>query len=180
MDEEREPTIEELKEEAQAIEIPVDQDEDEVGKEEAQREDVNVVDAMRELGRQFAQTIQTAWDSEERRNVEREMREGMREFGDEVNKVLREVRESPAAKKVQEEAGDVRTRVESGEITYTVKKSMVDGLNWLSVEMAKLAEQFSPPAKDVPETEAEAAAEAMREAAEPISEDEIIIEEDEA
>lgn len=146
MTEEREPTVEELK----AEEIPVE--EEEAGPEK-KAEQQDVAAALGELGRQFGETIQAAWNSQERQEFEREVREGMRHFGDEVNKALREARESPTAKRVKEEADEVRTRVESGDVTRRARSGLVDGLQWLSQELARLAEQFSPPEKEPPATE---------------------------
>lgn len=142
MNEEHDPNIEELKEQ-ERIEISVEEEEVEKGAPEA-----DVSDALRDLGRQFAETIQTAWNSQERKEFEQEVREGVRRFGDEVNKVFTEAKESPTVKKAKEEAQEVRTRVESGEVTRKARGGLVEGLQWLSQELARLAEQFSLPEKE--------------------------------
>ncbi len=142
MSEEQDPNIEELKEQ-ERIEISVEEEEVEKGAPEA-----DVSDALRDLGRQFAETIQAAWNSQERKEFEQEVREGVRRFGDEVNKVFTEAKESPTVKKAKEEAEEVRTRVESGEVTRKARGGLVEGLQWLSQELARLAEQFSPPEKE--------------------------------
>ncbi|HSM57608.1 MAG TPA: hypothetical protein VK879_15755 [Candidatus Sulfomarinibacteraceae bacterium] len=142
MTEEHEPNVEELKSE-ERIKIEVEEEEPFKTEKGAPRADVS--DALRDLGRQFAETLQSAWNSQERREFEAEVKEGVRRFGDEVNKVFSEAKESPTAKKVKEEAEDVRGRVESGELGRKARSSMVEGLQWLSQELARLAEQFSPP-----------------------------------
>lgn len=141
MTEEQNPNIDELKEQ-ERIEISVEEEDVEKGAPEA-----DVSDALRDLGRQFAETIQTAWNSQERKEFEQEVREGVRRFGDEVNKVFSEAKESPTVKKAKEEAEEVRTRVESGEVSRKARSGLVEGLQWLSQELARLAEQFSPPEK---------------------------------
>lgn len=141
MAEEQNNNIDDLKEE-ERIKIEVEEEEVEKGAPEG-----DVSDALRDLGRQFAETIQTAWNSQERREFEQEVREGVRRFGDEVNKVFSEAKESPTVKKAKEEAEEVRTRVESGEVTRKARSGLVEGLQWLSQELARLAEQFSPPEK---------------------------------
>jgi hypothetical protein len=145
MTEENGPTLEELK--AEQAEIPVEEME-EPTKGEAR---TDVSEALRDLGRQFAETLQRAWQSEERKEFEQDVREGMRRFGDEVNKVIGEARESPAAQRAREEAEEVRTKVESGEFSRKARGTLVEGLQWMSDELAKLAEQFNPPEKG-PET----------------------------
>lgn len=146
MTEEREPTVEELK----AEEIPVE--EEDTGPEK-KVEQQDVAAALGELGKQFAETIQAAWNSQERKEFEKEVREGVRHFGDEVNKALREARESPTANRLKEEADEVRTRVESGDVARRARSGLVDGLHWLSQELARLSEQFSPPEKEPQATE---------------------------
>lgn len=148
MTEEHDPNIEDLKAQ-ERIEIPV---EDEEPQKDAPQSEVS--DALRDLGKQFAETIQTAWNSQERKEFEQEVREGVRRFGDEVNKVFNEAKESPTVKKAKDEATEVRTRVESGEVTRKARGGLVEGLQWLSQELARLAEQFSPPEKG-PETMSE-------------------------
>ena len=138
--------IDELKEEAKNA-IPVEE-EIVLTKEEIQDEAEDVADAFRDFGRQFAETIRSAWNSEERLELERELREGVQGFAEEVGKVLREAKESPAAKKIKEEAGEVKTRVEVKEVSRKARSGLVEGLTWLSQELAKLAEQFTPPAED--------------------------------
>ena len=145
MTEQHDPNIEDLKAQ-ERIEIPVEEEETQQTKGTGAPE-ADVPDALRDLGRQFAETIQAAWNSQERKEFESEVREGVRRFGDEVNKVFAEAKESPAAKKVKEEATEVRTRVESGEVTRKARSGLVEGLQWLSQELARLAEQFSPPEK---------------------------------
>lgn len=142
MMEERDPNIEDLKAQ-ERIEIPVE-DEETYQEKETPKAGADVSDALRDLGRQFAETIQAAWNSQERKEFEVEVREGVRRFGDEVNKVFTEAKESPAAKKVKEEASEVRTKVETGEVTRKARSGLAEGLHWLSQELARLSEQFSP------------------------------------
>jgi hypothetical protein len=149
MTEHNEPNIDELKEE-ERIHIPIEDEDAEGYKQRGEgAHGPDIADALRDLGRQFAETVQSAWNSQERKEFEVELREGVRRFGDEVNKVLNEAKESPAARKVKDEATEVRTKVESGEVTHKVRSGLVQGMHWLSQELERLAEQFSPPEKGV-------------------------------
>lgn len=143
------PNIDELKEQ-ERVEITIEEDEVEAKKEEVQ---ADVSEALRNLGRQFAETIQTAWNSQERREFESEVREGVEHFADEVQKVFREAKESKPVKKVKEEATEAKDRVETKELSRKARSSVVDGLQWLSQELGRLAEQFSPPEEKEPEEE---------------------------
>ncbi|MEZ4643345.1 MAG: hypothetical protein R3E31_11545 [Chloroflexota bacterium] len=138
------PSVEEIKERLK-VEIPVDE---EAAKAEEKKADV--VEELKGLGRQFAETLQSAWNSEERQKIESEIREGVQSFVGEVDKVIREARESDVATKVKSEAAKVKTRVETGEFSKKARDGFVQGLQWLSEELGKLAEQFNPKEKEPP------------------------------
>ena len=83
--------VEEIKERLK-VEIPVD--EEPVSKTTAQEESsVDIVAELRDLGKQFATTLETAWNSEERQRVENEVRDGLKSFVDEVDKMIGDVRD---------------------------------------------------------------------------------------
>lgn len=140
MSDEQIPSVEEIKERLK-IEIPV---EEEATKGENQSD---VAAELKNLGRQFAEALQSAWRSEERMRAETEIRKGMKSFVDEVDKVIREAKTSPAAARVKEEAVQVKERVETGEIGRKTRAGIVEGLQWLSEELGNLADQFTLPEK---------------------------------
>ena len=137
-----------------AEEIPVEEEEMAgASKQSMAGEDVDVSAELKNLGRQLAETFKTAWASEERKKVEGEIRQGVKTFVDEMDKAIREVKKSPAAQKVREEAAEIKTRAESGELSQKTKANMAQGLRWLSEELEKLANQFTPQEKQPPAEE---------------------------
>lgn len=135
MTEQETPSVEEIKARLK-VEIPVE--------EEAPKKGAgDVTEELKMLGRQFAETLQSAWNSEERHRVESQVREGMKSFAGEIDKVIREVKESPAAAKVKEEAEQLKARTESAEFSHKARKGVSQGLQWLSEELGKLADQFT-------------------------------------
>ena len=138
MSDEQVPDVKELKERLK-IEIPV---EEEVSK--ADLKDIDVAAELKDLGRQFANTLRTAWESQERQRIETEIREGVKSFADEVDKVIREVKESQTAARVREEAEQVANKVESSDVGRKARTGLAQGLQWLSEELGKLAGQFTP------------------------------------
>jgi phenylalanyl-tRNA synthetase alpha subunit len=111
----------------------------------------SVADELQSLGKQVAETLKTAWESEERHKIEAEVKEGVRSFANEIDKVIREARESQAAQRVREEASDVKVKVKSGEVSDKARGGLVQGLRWLSEELGKLADQFTVKEKEVDE-----------------------------
>lgn len=140
------PSVEEIKARLK-VEIPV---EEEAAKAETPSRDV--VEELKGLGKQFAETVQTAWNSEERHKVEGEIREGVKSFANEVDKALRQLKESEVTTRVKGEAVEVKTKVESSDLGRKAREGLVQGLQWLSEELGKLANQFTPAEKEPPQT----------------------------
>jgi hypothetical protein len=108
------------------------------------KEKPDLVGELSSLGRQLGETISTAWNSEERQRFEREVKEGVQSFAQEVDKAFREVRESPAAKKAKDEASGFKSRVNEADLGQKTQSSIAQGLTWMSIELGNLAEQFAP------------------------------------
>lgn len=135
------PVIDQLKEEERLkIDIPVEE-EASGGKTGSE---ADIVEEFKRLGRQFADTLEGIFTSDEAKRMENELRAGMKGFADEVEKAFHQVKESPAATRVKEEAGAAKDRVETGEIGRKAQEGVVSGLRWLSDELEKLAGQFTP------------------------------------
>ena len=144
MSEEQTPDIEEIKE---RIDIPFEEESIEDLKAEEKAGGPDVVEEFKKLGRHFAETFESIWNSEERVRVENEIREGVHSFADEVDKVMREARSSATAEKLQGEAAEMKARAESSDYGMMARDTVVQGLGWLSVEFGNLAEQFAAPEK---------------------------------
>lgn len=151
MTEETTPSVEEIKARLK-VEVPVE--EEEVTKADVQTPDVTV--ELREFGRQFADTIRTAWNSTERQRLENELRDGMRSFADEVDKAIQEIKASPAADRVKSEAVQVREKVEASDVGHKARSGVAQGLQSLSEQLGKLAERFTPVEKPVVDSEEQA------------------------
>jgi len=108
---------------------------------------VDVAAELRKLGRQMVDTLETAWNSEERQRFEKEVREGMHSFASEIDKAIKEVRESEATDKVKTEASQVADKVQTSEPGQKAKEGLAKSLKWLSEELDALSAKFTPPAK---------------------------------
>jgi hypothetical protein len=144
MSDEQMPDVDELKARLKAEETYVPVDEDVAAKkEDEKRESGDIAEALRNLGQQFANTMQAAWDSAERKEIEKELREGMQQFSAEVDKAFQQAKTSPAGQRAQEEAAELKDSFEKGELAPKIQGSLVQGLHWLSDELGKLADQFA-------------------------------------
>lgn len=148
MSEEQLPSVEEIKSRLRS-EIPVEEEVEALKGEEKTADDIAA--ELQSLGRQVAETIQRAWRSEERQKIEQEVRVGVKSFVAEIDKAIHEARESQAAARLKEEASEVKARVERSDLSRKARGGLVQGMQWLSEELAKLAEQFSPANDEVDE-----------------------------
>lgn len=146
------PIIDQLKEDERLkIDIPM---EDEPLKSGKSTDSADIVEEFKRLGHQFAVTLEGIFNSDEAKRVETEVRAGMKSFADEVEKAFNQAKDSPAAARMKDEAAGVKERVETGEIGHKAQEGMVSGLRWLSTELEKLANQFTPADKgEQPPTE---------------------------
>ena len=97
-----------------------------------------------ELGKKLRNTINTAWTSEERLKVQKEVEAGLVRLRDEMNAAAKTVRESETGHKVEAEVMRVKADVESGKVTDEVRKGIVTGLRTLGEALDKLANNFTP------------------------------------
>ena len=82
------PIVDQLKEDERLkIDIPVE--EDATGGAKTAHAHTDLMDEFKRLGRQFGDTLQSAFNSEEARRMETELRAGMKTFADEVERVFR-------------------------------------------------------------------------------------------
>ena len=140
------PIIDHLKDEERIkIDIPFEED-----AADAKAGATDVVEEFKRLGRQFADTLEGIFNSEEARRVETEVRAGMKSFAGEVEKVFNQAKENPTASRMKEEATGMKDRMETGEIGRKTQEGMVGGLRWLSTELEKLANQFTPVDDETP------------------------------
>jgi hypothetical protein len=137
------------------IEIKIEEDVDQLKADEKTSKRPDLVFEFQTLGRSFAEAFESAWNSEERKRVEDEVRAGVQTFADEVDKVIREAKNSPTGERVSKEADDMATKFETSEFGRRALEGLSQGLSWMSVEMGKLAEQFKPEEKAPEEAEEE-------------------------
>lgn len=146
------PIIDQLKDE-ERIKIDIPFEEESTGSAKAEHT-ADMAEEFKRLGRQFADTLEGIFTSEEAKRVETELRAGIKGFADEVEKAFNQAKDSPAAARMKEEASGVKERVESGDIARKTQEGVVTGLRWLSDELEKLANQFTPAGKgEQPPTE---------------------------
>ena len=116
----------------------------------SQTEQTDVVNELRNIGQQFADTLRSAWYSEERKQFEQEMREGVKTFADEVDKAVKDIVASEPAQKAKVEAEEIKQRASSGDVAEKTRSGISYGLSRFSEELSKLSDSFTPIEKEPP------------------------------
>jgi len=93
----------------------------------------DVVAELKRLGRQMGETLDAAWSSAERKQMEAEIRIGARGFADEFGRALGRARAA-----------------DPGEVASRARRSAAEGLRWMSAELEALADRFTPADVDLP------------------------------
>ena len=113
---------------------------------------------VQRLGVRFAQVLQTAWNSDERKQIETEVRKGLSAMASGVEEGLHKVSEDERARNVVDQADEVMTSVgdtiRSSEVTKELTSSLASGLRKVSDTLSKwVNEQTTEPPVDAGEDE---------------------------
>lgn len=102
---------------------------------------------VQRLGARFAAVVQTAWDSDERRQIEGEVRKGLSAMASGVEEGFRKVNEDERARDVVDQADDVMTsvgdKVRSSQVTNDLAGNLASGLRKVSDTLSKWVEEQS-------------------------------------
>jgi hypothetical protein len=134
-------------------------------------EEKTISGELTRLGRQVAEAINTAWESEDRKKLQAEVTTGLESFGAQVSDAMRKASETDAAKEIRDQTEKVVAQVRGTDVAAEVRKGLIAGLEVLNRELGRLVERLevapqpsTPPAAE-PGGEAEPV-EAVAESAE--------------
>lgn len=118
---------------------------------EEQKPERNIADELSKLGKQVANAIKAAWESEDRKKLQTEITEGVQNFGKEVSEAVNKATESETAKELREKAEKVVEEVRESDVVEDARKGILTGLDALNKELGKLLEKLeSKPAAEAP------------------------------
>ncbi len=106
--------------------------------------EVDIAAEFAELGKKLRTTVETAWASQERQKVQKEVQEGLVKMRDELDKAAKSLRDSEPGQKVETGVKRVREDFESGKVADDLRVGLVSGLRGLGAALDKLADSFTP------------------------------------
>ena len=112
--------------------------------EEPKVEGRSITEELGKLGKQMADAIKAAWESEDRRKLQAEILDGLQKFGDEVTVALDKAGKSETAQDLRVKAEKVAVDVRASAVAEDVRKGIISGLDVLNAEMSKLVEKLEP------------------------------------
>lgn len=101
----------------------------------ARTETSAILTELTALGQKLTVALQRAWESEERKRAETEIRDALRIAGERLDEVADDVRKSRVTHDLKAQADKAVTAVEESTITEEVRKGLLTGLRKLNDEL---------------------------------------------
>jgi len=100
-------------------------------------------DEFRALGQNLKEMMDSAWESEERKKLQTEIKEGMHELGNVLDEFAANVQSGEVAQTIRREVDDFSERVRSGELESKARQEILKALKVLNNELEKASAKFS-------------------------------------
>lgn len=111
---------------------------------ERKPEQTNIVNELKEFGRQLTVTIKAIATSEQVRSLGHEIKDGLREAAENVEEAWNKMRERDEMQKLQAKAADVAESFKTGEVQQEIREEIADALHALNVRLSALVERLQP------------------------------------
>ncbi len=95
-------------------------------------------DDFKQLGENLAEMLRAAWDRPERKAIQSEIQSGLNELGQALNKTVNDFSESDVGQKVKTEVGEIRAKVQGGEVEDAIRADVQSALKSVNGELEKL------------------------------------------
>lgn len=98
----------------------------------------DVTSEFQVLGENLKRVLQQAWESEERKNLQREIETGLATLGKTLEQAAREFRESETGQRLKSEAQELQERLRSGEVETRLREDLITVLKKVNTELEKI------------------------------------------
>jgi len=109
----------------------------------------NISEQLNELGKNLREALQTAWESEERRKLQKEIEDGLANLGASLSQAAKDFSNSPTGQNIKEDVKDMHERWQSGEVGTKVRSEITEALRKVNAELQKATRK---PPTDPPST----------------------------
>ena len=116
----------------------------------------NLVEELNRLGSKFAEVVQVAWESDERKRLEQDVKRGLSSLATNLEDGLKKVGESPQTKEFLNKAEDAVTtvadQVQKSKIAQELGDNLLHGLRSLTEQIDKIASEMQSKSKSTAST----------------------------
>ncbi|HQV27253.1 MAG TPA: hypothetical protein PLG23_03040 [Thermoflexales bacterium] len=100
----------------------------------------SLVAELNRLGENLGKVVRSAWESEERRSIEKELAAGLEQFVKRLNEAVESAQTDPALNKAKTKAKEAWETARGPQIVSEVKTGVVDTLKKINEDLARRAE----------------------------------------
>ena len=115
-----------------------------------------LIDELGRLGNKMAEAIRAAWDSDERKRMEQDLRTGLNSLANNLEQGVRKMSEHEQTKEFVRKAEDVAEtvgeKVRNSQTTYDIAGALAGGLRLLAEQVEKLAAELQRKRAETPAT----------------------------
>ena len=111
-------------------------------------------DELRALGENLRSAFQAAWDSDDRRRLQREMEAGIGALAESLSQAARDFAESETGKQMKQDARQFGERVRTGEVESKVRQDLTAILRKMNEELGRATSSWSSRPPPGPEGQA--------------------------
>jgi len=97
----------------------------------------NISDQLNELGKNLRDAMQSAWESEERRKLQKEIEDGLANLGASLSQAAKDFSNSPTGQNLKEDVKDMQERWRTGEAKSKAHTDIVEALRKVNNELQK-------------------------------------------
>jgi len=102
----------------------------------------NLSEEFRNLGRNLIETIRSAWESQERKNLQQELETGLTELASTLKQEVDKFQETPTGQEIKTELQDLQQRIRSGETEEIARREILNALRTINTELEKAASRW--------------------------------------
>lgn len=101
-----------------------------------------LIDELNALGAKFAEAIDVAWKSEQRKRLEEDLRSGIMGVADSLEQQLKDFSRRDETRKFLDRAEDVADKVRTSKVSQEIATALTQGLRSLSEQLDKLSHEL--------------------------------------
>ena len=115
----------------------------------------DITSELRQLGKNIIETLQAAWESEERKKVQREIEDGLDELARSFNEAST-FDSNKLGQDIKASVDDLTDRFKSGEVETRVREDLLNTLKAINTELTDISTNWTAAAEEEPsETKSE-------------------------